>query len=153
MLLKYVGEGVAELLAEHIGEIEKFEEITEEALKEIPGIGDKIAQSVVHYFKDSVHLNAIHQLLKNGIAPQKVKISRRKDHAFNGKVFVLTGALEKYGRKDATALIKERGGKVTGSVSNHTDFVLAGQDPGSKLDKARELGIQILTEKEFDKLL
>ena len=151
--IKYVGEGVAELLAEHVGDIEHLEKISEEELKEIPGIGDKIAHSVVHYFNDSSHLKAIRLLLKSGITPQKVKVSRRKDHAFYGKVFVLTGTLEKYSRSEAAALIKERGGKVSGSVSNNTDFVLAGEDPGSKLDKARELGIKILTEKEFEKLL
>ncbi len=151
--IKYVGEGTAELLAEHAGDIEALEKISEEELKEIPGIGEKIAQSVVHYFKDPSHIKAIRMLLKSGITPKKVKVSRRTDHLFYGKVFVLTGALEKYSRAEATALIKERGGKVSGSVSSNTDFVLVGEDPGSKLDKARELKVKILSEKEFEKLL
>lgn len=151
--IKYVGEGVAELLAEHAGDMEKLESMSEEELKDIPGIGEKIAHSVVHYFKDPAHRKAVQLLLKSGITPQKVKIARRTGHLFSGKVFVLTGALEKYSRQDATALIKERGGKVSGSVSSNTDFLLVGEDPGSKLDKARELKIQILSEKEFENLL
>lgn len=151
--IKYVGEGTAELLAEHAGTIEHLEKMTEEELQEIPGIGDKIAHSVVHYFADSSHLKAIRLLLKSGITPQKVKISRRTGHAFSGKVFVLTGALQNYSRAEATALIKERGGKVSGSVSSNTDYVLVGDDPGSKLDKARELKVKTLSEKEFEKLL
>jgi DNA ligase (NAD+) len=151
--IKYVGEGTAELLAENAGDIDALEKMTEEELKDIPGIGDKIAHSVVHYFKDHAHLKAIHLLLKSGITPQKVKISRRKDHDFYGKIFVLTGTLHKYSRPEATALIKERGGKVTGSVSQKTDYVVVGEDPGSKLERAHELHIKTLSEKEFEKLL
>lgn len=151
--IKYVGEGTAELLAEHVGDIEHLEMMSEEALKDIPGIGDKIAYSVVQYFKDPAHLQSIHMLLKSGIHPQKMKLARRTDHLFYGKIFVLTGALERYSRAEATTLIKERGGKVSGSVSNNTDFVVFGEDPGSKLDKAHELGIKTLSEKEFEKLL
>lgn len=151
--IKYVGEGIAELLAENAGDIETLEKMSEEELKDIPGIGEKIAHSVVQYFKDAAHRKSVQMLLKSGITPKKVKISRRTDHAFYGKVFVLTGTLEKFSRAEATALIKERGGKVSGSVSSNTDFVLAGEDPGSKLDKAHELKIKILSEKEFEKML
>jgi DNA ligase (NAD+) len=151
--IKYVGEGVAELLAEAAGDIHTLEKMSEEELKEIPGIGEKIAHSLVHYFKDRAHLKAMHMLLKSGIAPQKLKLIRHKGHDFNGKIFVLTGTLSHYTRSAATALIKERGGKVAGSVSHKTDYVLVGDDPGSKLDKAHELGVKTLSEKEFEKLL
>lgn len=151
--IKYVGEGTAELLAEYAGNIGALENMTEEELKDIPGIGDKIAHSVVHYFQDPIHLKMIHLFLKQGIVPQSVKIKRRKDHDFYDKTFVLTGTLDNYSRSQATSLIKERGGKVVGSVSRNTDFVIVGSDPGSKRDKAQELGIRILTEKEFEKLL
>ena len=151
--IKYVGEGVADLLAEHIGDIEKLADLSVEELKEIPGIGDKIAHSVVAYFKEPSHLKEIHRLLKSGVHPKAPKISRRKDHAFFGKTFVLTGTLEHFSRDQATELIKERGGKVTGSVSNKTDFVLVGEDAGSKLDKARELNVKTLSEQEFEQLL
>lgn len=151
--IKYVGEGTAELLAEQIGDIEKLARVSVEELQEIQGVGTKIAHSIVEYFKDSAHLKEIQLLLKHGVKPETVKLKRRKDHAFSDKTFVLTGALEKYTRDEATQLIKERGGKVTGSVTKNTDFVLVGEDPGSKLDKAHELHIKTLSEKEFETLL
>ena len=151
--IKYVGEGTAELLAEHARDIETLSKLTEEELKEIPGIGGKIAESVVAYFKDHAHLQELNKLLKRGVVPESPKISRRLDHAFNGKTFVITGTLANYGRSEAAQLIKERGGKVTGTVSKNTDYVLVGEDPGSKLDKARELQIKTLDEKTFEKML
>lgn len=151
--IKYVGEGTAELLAEHTGDIEKLAQMSVEELQEIQGIGIKIAHSVVEYFKDPAHIKEIQTLLKRGVKPETMKLKRRKDHAFSDKTFVLTGALKKYTRDEATQLIKERGGKVTGSVTKKTDFVLVGEDPGSKLDKASELHIKTLSEEEFEKHL
>ncbi len=151
--IKYVGEGTAELLAEEVGDLEKIAKLSIEELKEIPGVGDKIAHSLVEYFKDPAHLEEIHRLIKLGVEPQVQKITRLKDHAFSEKTFVITGTLEKYSRDEATQKIKERGGKVTGSVSKKTDYVLAGEDPGSKLDKARELNVKVLSEADFDMLL
>jgi DNA ligase (NAD+) len=151
--IKYVGEGTAEVLAEHAGDIEKLAQMDVEELKGIQGVGGKIAHSVLEYFKDPTHLKEIHKLILLGVKPKAQKIHRRQDHAFSGKTFVLTGSLQKHTRDEATTLIKERGGKVTGSVSKKTDFVLAGEDPGSKLDKARELHIKILSEEEFEEFL
>jgi DNA ligase (NAD+) len=151
--IKYVGEGTAELLAENVGDVEKLVHMSADQLEEIPGIGTKIAHSIVEYFKDPAHLKEIHRLVKCGVKPEAMKLKRRKDHAFSDKTFVLTGALTKYTRDEATELIKERGGKVTGSVTKNTDFVILGEDPGSKLDKAKELHIKTLSEEEFEKLL
>jgi DNA ligase (NAD+) len=151
--IKHVGEGVAELLAEHAGSIEKLSTFTLEDLKEIPGIGSKIAHSVVDFFKESSNIKEIHLLLMMGVKSEGVKVTRRSDHTFSGKTFVLTGALQNYSRDEATALIKERGGKVTGSVSVKTDYVVVGEDPGSKLDKAKELKIKVLSELDFEELL
>jgi DNA ligase (NAD+) len=151
--IKHVGEGIAELLAEHAGSIEKLSTLTLEDLKEIPGIGSKIAHSVVDFFKQSSNIKEIHLLLMMGVKPEGVKVTRRSDHLFSGKTFVLTGALQNYSRDEATAIIKERGGKVTGSVSAKTDYVVAGEDPGSKLDKAKELKVKVLSELEFEELL
>jgi DNA ligase (NAD+) len=151
--IKYVGEGTAELLAENVGDIEKLAHMNADELEEIPGIGTKIAHSIVEYFKDPTHLKEIHMLLRHGVKLKAIKLKRRKDHAFSDKTFVLTGALEKYSRDEATQRIKERGGKVTGSVTKNTDFVVVGEDPGSKLDKAKELHIKTLSEEEFEKLL
>jgi DNA ligase (NAD+) len=148
--IKYVGEGTAEILAAEAGDIDKLAQLTVDELKQIEGVGGKIAQSIVDHFSDAAHMKQIHQLLKAGITPVAPKLKRRTDHLFSGKSFVLTGALKKYTRTEATNLIKERGGKVVGSVSQKTDYVLAGEDPGSKFDKARELNIKILSEEEFE---
>lgn len=151
--IKYVGDSAARALARLAGSIEKLSLMSEEELKQMPGIGDKIASSVVHYFKDAENLKEIHTLLLLGVTPETPKEIRRTDHAFLHKTFVLTGTLEHYSRAQATAFIEERGGRVTGSVSKKTDYVLAGADPGSKLDKAHELDVKVLSEKEFDDLL
>ncbi len=151
--IKYVGEGTAEVLAEHARDIDTLSKMGVEELLEIEGVGEKIAQSIVDYFSEPAHLKEIHALLKNGVKPQTPKLIRRKDHLFSGKTLVLTGTLQNYSRTEATNLIKERGGKVSGSVSSKTDFVVAGEDPGSKLDKARELKVKVLTEYDFEKCL
>ncbi len=148
--IKYVGEGTAEILAQEASSIDKLAEMSEDELKEIDGVGGKIAQSVVNYFADPIHLQEIHRLLKAGVCPRAPKVVRRTDHPFSGRSFVLTGTLKKYTRSEATGLIKERGGKVIGSVSAKTDYLIVGEDAGSKLDKARELNVTILSEDEFE---
>ena len=95
----------------------------------------------------------VNNFLENGIKPYASQQTIRTDHAFSGKTFVLTGALQKYTRDQAEELIKERGGKVTGSVSKKTDFVLVGEEAGSKLDKAKQLHIKILSEHLFEEML
>jgi DNA ligase (NAD+) len=151
--IKYVGEGTAEVLAEHVSDIDTLAKMDREELEEIEGIGEKIAQSIVDYFSDSSHLKEIHALFKHGVKAEAPKVIRRKDHLFSGKTFVLTGTLHNYSRSEATQLIKERGGKVSGSVSAKTDYLLVGDDPGSKLDKAKELNVEILNEYDFEKVL
>ena len=151
--IKYVGKGTAEDLAMAAGDIDTLSKMNFEELQEIEGVGEKVAQAVVDYFSESKNLKEIHALLKNGVEPEAPKRTVRKDHEFYKKVFVLTGTLENYSRSEASDLIKERGGKVTGSVSQNTDYVLAGEDPGSKLDKARSLKIPVLTEKQFKEML
>lgn len=151
--IKHVGEETADLLANYSGDIHKLIEVTNEELLEIEGIGEKVAESIVDFFSDAANLKEINLLLDRGVRPEAVKIKVRKDHSFYGKTFVLTGSLEEFSRSQASALIKERGGKVSGSVSAKTDYVLAGEDPGSKLDKANKLNIEILSEKKFKNLL
>jgi DNA ligase (NAD+) len=150
--IKYVGSGVAELLARRAGSLEALMEMSEEELNAIEGIGDKIAASVAAFFKDSAHIKEIERLLDLGVTPKgmpKVK----KGHPFADKTFVLTGTLENFTRDEAGDLIKERGGKVSSSVSQNTDYILAGSEAGSKLDKAKKLKIKILEEDEFKNLL
>lgn len=151
--IKYVGEGTAELIAEQVGEIEALFMMKEEDLLQIDGVGDKVAKAITDYLAEASNRNEILALLQNGVQPAKVKKSERTDHAFYGKTFVLTGTLQGYTRSEATDLIKERGGKVTGSVSSQTDYVLVGDEPGSKFDKAKKLKVAILTEEDFAKML
>jgi DNA ligase (NAD+) len=151
--IKYIGEGSAEILSSRAGDIDTLARMSFEELQEIEGIGEKMAQALVDYFKETEHLKEIHDLLKAGVKPHAKKMTIQKGHAFFGKTFVLTGTLEKYSRDEASRLIKERGGKVTGSVSHKTDYVLAGENAGSKLDKAHELKIPILSETQFSNML
>lgn len=151
--IKYVGEGTAELLAERAEDVETLAQMSQQQLEEIDGVGDKVASAVVEYFKDRQHLAEILSLLQKGVTPKSVKKSEKIDHLFYGKTFVLTGGLSNYTRTQAAELIKERGGKVSGSVSSSTDFVLAGEEAGSKLDKAKKLKITVLSEEDFEKML
>lgn len=148
-----VGIGTAELLTEKKGSIESLMQITKEELIEIEGVGEKVADSVLSYFQDQYNLDEIARLLANGVKPQSQKIVQFTDHPFSGKTFVLTGNLTNYTRDTASSLIKMRGGKVSGSVSKNTDFLLCGENAGSKLDKATSLGVKILDEEEFQKLI
>lgn len=151
--IPHVGVGTAELLAQHLGTIESFYTVTEEELTQVEGIGPKIATSVVSYFKEPRHQEEIAELLACGVTPVQEKKKETVSHLFNGKNFVLTGTLQKYTRAEASQLIKERGGKVTESVSKHTHYLVAGEAAGSKLEKAKSLSIPILTEEAFSLLL
>lgn len=150
--IKYVGSETAEVLAQEIEDVERLFEVTEEELLEIEGIGEKSAKEIFAFFQDPEHQKEIDRFLLLGVLPEKPK-KKKTDPSFAGKVFVLTGSLEKFSRSEASDLIKERGGKVSSSVSQKTDFVIVGEDPGSKYDKAKKLGIKILSEEEFAKLL
>lgn len=151
--IKYVGMETAELLAAKSGTIERLSQMTKEELEQFEGIGEKVAQAVVHYFAQPAHQAEVERLLKFGVSPQVMQVIQFTGHSFDSKNFVLTGTLEHYTRTAAASLIKERGGKVVNSVSKKTDFILAGADPGSKLEKGKELGITILNEEEFIALL
>jgi DNA ligase (NAD+) len=151
--IRYVGEETAEILADEARSIDKLAEMNENDLLEIEGVGEKMAESIAAFFKEKDNLKEIHALLHNGVKPEPPKRIKRTDHAFSGKTLVLTGALTEFSRSEATELIKERGGKVSGSVSKNTDFVLVGEEPGSKYDKAKELHIKILSEKQFKEML
>lgn len=151
--IKYVGSGMAELLAKKAGSIEVLGQMTVEDLLKIDGVGNKVANAVHEYFEDPQNREEVDLLLAHGVKPEQQQVQVFEGHSFQDKIFVLTGSLEKYTRNAAAALIKERGGKVTDSVSKKTSYVLAGLDPGSKLEKAKSLGIPILSEEEFEKML
>ncbi|MDX8431455.1 MAG: NAD-dependent DNA ligase LigA [Candidatus Algichlamydia australiensis] len=151
--IPFVGSGAAELLSEHFGNLERLSKCREEDLVEIDGIGTKSAASVVEYFANLEHKAEVETLLELGVQPTSGAKKKVSGHDFDGKTFVLTGGLENYRRSEASDLIKERGGKVSSSVSKKTDYLLAGDDPGSKYDKAQKLGVKCIDEKEFQKML
>lgn len=150
--IKYVGAQTAYVLAKKAGSVETLAKMTHDELQALEGIGEKVASSVLAFFSDKKNLSEIHKLLKF-ISLEPIESTNFQGHPFNGKNFVLTGSLEKFTREKASSLIKERGGVVASSVGKKTDFVLAGSEAGSKLDKAKALKIPILTEEEFTILL
>lgn len=151
--IKHVGLGTAELLSKKAGSLEALQEMTLEDLYKIDGVGEKVASSVFEFFNDPKNRNEINKLLAVGISPSFQKPQGFENHSFEGKTFVLTGSLDKYTRDNAAKLIKERGGTVSSSISKKTHYLLAGKDAGSKLDKAKDLGVTILSEEEFDSYL
>ncbi|MCB1109640.1 MAG: NAD-dependent DNA ligase LigA [Chlamydiia bacterium] len=150
--IPYVGEGTAQLLADAAGSLEKLSHLTEEELRSIDGVGEKVAHSIVEFLGDPAQQQEIAALLELGVTPT-AQMKKIAGHPFEGKAFVLTGSLESLTRSEAGTLIKERGGKVSGTVSKKTDYVLVGEDPGSKFEKAKDLGIPILDEAAFQKML
>lgn len=148
--IRHVGEETAGLLAEHFGTLAKVRKAKLEELQSIDGIGDVVAESIVDYFADREESEKLEALLKY-VKPATVTHSNNT--ALAGKTFVLTGTLETMSRDDAKARIKAAGGKVSSSVSVKTDYVVAGENPGSKYEKARELGIDIIDEAAFQRLV
>lgn len=150
--IPFVGIETAEELASEARDIDVLLRTTEEEFTAMKGIGDKTATAIYTFFQDPENREEVRRLLSHGVTPQKMK-AKMTGHPFSGKTFVLTGSLSHYSRDEAGSLIKERGGKVTGTVSKNTDYVLVGVDPGSKYTKAQELGIPILSEEKFGQML
>ncbi|MCK4727241.1 MAG: NAD-dependent DNA ligase LigA, partial [Anaerolineales bacterium] len=152
--IRGVGEVMAADLARFYPDLDALSLADEEELQLIEGIGPNIAKAIVDWFKQTTNQKVIQKLKSNGIWP--ISISQAEKPAtglFNGLVFVLTGTLTSFSRNDAKEFIQQRGGKVTGSVSKKTSYLVLGEDPGSKLDKAQELGIPIINEAELRKLV
>jgi len=149
--IRYVGEHVAEVLAEHFDSIEALANADYDDLVVIPEIGPRIAQSIVDFFSSEDNRRLIEELRAVGIDPRAPKVEREKP--LSGKTFVFTGKLSSLTREEARRLVEELGGKVASSVSRRVDYVVVGEAPGSKLDRARELGIPTLTEEEFRDLI
>ncbi len=147
-----VGEHVARLLIQPYRDLDALSKQNADALQRIHGIGPEVAQSVTAFFREQKNVEMIQRLLSAGINPAPLPaLESEAETPLSGKTIVLTGSLS-IERSDAKAAVEAAGGKVTGSVSRKTDYVVVGIDPGSKLDKARELGVTILTEYEFRKL-
>ena len=152
--IRHVGEGVAELLAaSYGGDLDALMAAPQDALEAIPGVGPTIAQSVVAFFADARNRAEVRELRARGLPWPRGEPRRRGEGPLAGRSFVLTGTLEGMTREEAKAAIEGAGGKVTGSVSKKTDYVVAGAEPGSKLAKARELGVAVLDEAGLRALL
>ena len=149
--IRFVGERTAQLLADHFGSLDRLERATAEELYEVEEIGPKVAQSIVEFFREKRNRDVIEKLRKAGLQFEQKK--RKKGGPLEGRQFVLTGTLPNLSREEATRMIEEAGGRVTGSVSRKTDYVVVGADPGSKLDKARSLGVRTIDETGLRKLL
>jgi DNA ligase (NAD+) len=147
-----VGERTGQLLAEQFSSLEELAAAKEEQLEAVHEVGPKVAASIVEFFSEPANRQLIKKLNKVGVHPTAEK-REVKSQKFAGKSFVFTGGLANRSREEAGELVQQHGGKVSGSVSKKTDYVVVGTDPGSKYDKAKELGVTILTESEFEKLL
>ena len=148
--IRHVGERYAKILAKHFKSIDRLAEATVDELNAIHEVGPTVAVSVYEWFRNPLHIDLISRLRAAGVKLEMEGAgTAASDERFEGKTFVLTGKLEKYTRDEAAALIEERGGRVSSSVSKKTDYVVAGEDAGSKLTKAESLGVAVLDESEF----
>ena len=149
--IRHVGERNARLLATEFGDMDELMSASEERLAQIPGVGPIVAESVYQFFKSDVGIKTIRSFDKYGLKmSEDIPVKKAQNQSrFAGKSFVITGTLTRFSRTEMEEYIRRLGGKTASSVSRNTDYVVAGSNPGSKLDKAKELGIQILSEEDL----
>jgi DNA ligase (NAD+) len=153
LAIPHVGESVADLLAKEFGSMDTLLDASEEKLNDVEGIGPIMAKDIHAWLADKTHRKMIDELRAAGIKLTEDARAKPKGVDLTGKTIVVTGTLKSYEREEIEGLIRQLGGKASGSVSKSTDYLVAGEKAGSKLDKARDLGVKVLTEKEFDKLI
>jgi DNA ligase (NAD+) len=151
--IRFVGERTAQALASHFKNLENLAKASSEELIQIEDVGPKVAESVVFFFKQPENIELIKRLKEASLNFSFREAERREDLTLTGQTFVLTGSLESLTREEAAELIEALGGTVSSSVSSKTDYVIVGESPGSKLAKAKKLGIQTIEEKKFLKLI
>jgi DNA ligase (NAD+) len=147
----HVGETTAEDLADHFPRLDDLFHLSEEDLMKVEGIGPEVSASVVRFFRDKKNRESIERLKKAGI--KLIEPETKEKGKLTGKTFIFTGTLKSYGRNEARNAVESLGGTTASSLSKKVDFVVVGEDPGSKIDKARELGIKTITEEEFKKMI
>ena len=148
--IRHVGSTTARVLARHFRSLDKLAQATQEDLLAVPEIGEKIANAIVDFFAEPQNQRILQRLQEAGVNQLEPE---EEGQPLAGKTFVLTGTLPDYSREQVVAMIEARGGKVTGSVSRKTDYVVVGDRPGSKYTRAQELGIPILNQEELLALL
>ena len=151
--IRHVGESTARDLARHFGRLDPIVNASEDQLLQVPDVGPVVAASIAHFFSEAHNRDSIAQLRKAGVHWPEADPVRRPAGPLAGKTFVITGTLPTLKRDDAKSMIEAAGGKVSGSVSKKTDYVVAGEDAGSKLAKARELDVSIIDEVQLQKML
>jgi DNA ligase (NAD+) len=149
--IRMVGERTAQFLAEYFGSMEALESAGVEELQDVNEVGPRIAESIVEFFSIAANRKLVERLREAGLTLTGHK--KQRGTKLVGKTFVLTGTLAHFTRDEAKKMIEDAGGKVTGSVSKKTDYVVAGADAGSKLDKAKELGVHVIDEKEMKRIV
>ena len=150
--IRHIGVQTAQDLAEHFGSLDALMNASQTELDAVEQIGERVAQSVYEFFHNERNIAVIEELISAGVKPQLPKKAKAKGK-LAGKTIVVTGTLENFSRQQAEQAIRQAGAKSSGSVSKKTDYVLAGENPGSKLDKARTLGVEIIDEKQFMKMI
>ena len=148
----HVGVETAEKLADHFSSLQKLQEASKEELENLSDVGPRVAQSIFTYFNESDNKKLLEDLLTNGVQIQTIKKQKDSEKLAN-MTFVLTGTLPNLSREEIAEKIKNNGGQVVGSVSKKTSYVVVGENPGSKYDKAQELGVNILDEEGFLEML
>jgi DNA ligase (NAD+) len=153
--VRHVGENSARLIAQDFGDIHSLMAASEERLAQIPGVGPIVAESICRFFHSHAGMQTINNLESRGLKlTEELKGKERSGKTdLTGKNFVFTGIMERFSRAQMEDLIRKLGGKASSSVSRNTDYVVAGSNPGSKLDKAKELGVKVLSEDEFEKMI
>jgi DNA ligase (NAD+) len=149
--IRFVGERTAQFLAEHFGSMDALMQAGEEELQDVDEVGPRIAKSIAEFFAEPSNRELVARLRESGL--HLIGTKKQRGTALAGQTFVITGTFANYSRDEAKKLIEDAGSKVAGSVSKKTNYLLAGSDAGSKLDKAKELGVRIIGEEDIDRLI